>query len=184
MSHGLFRAGSFTLLTHWFTESESARRQSLLVPIHEGKWLREQKGVSWRHTPGKRAGVRAQGCPASFSAALCQWQGPGSGQSESGAHLGGADGLTKLAGDAALLPGWVTAQCMLPAEAWAQRALLKRVVDGGWLPEQVAQSHAQTWEQHRHGGWGPSSPTMGTHPQPTRPCPQLLPRASSVHSRV
>ena len=35
-------------------------------------------------------------------------------------------------------------QGMFPSEAWRQRALLKRVVDGGRLSEQVAHRHAQT----------------------------------------
>lgn len=77
----------------------------------------------------------------------------------SGAHLGWADGLAELAGDAALLPGRVPAQRMLATEARAQWALLKWVVDGGWLSEQVAQGHAQAWGRHRHGGRGPSSLT-------------------------
>lgn len=175
MSRGLLRAGSFILLTQ---DSLTLSQPSDMVPIHGwGKWLREGKGFS--HTQ-QGDGVRAQGCWAS----LCQWQGLGGGQSGSGAHLGGADGLAKLAGDTALLPGWVTAQRVLPAETWAQRALLKRVVDGGWLPEQVAQGHAQACEQHGHGGWGLSSLATGAYPQPTQPRPQGPPRMSSVHSRV
>lgn len=46
----------------------------------------------------------------------------------SGDDLGGADSLAKLAGDAALWSGWIVAQYTLPADAWAQRALLKWVV--------------------------------------------------------
>lgn len=36
------------------------------------------------------------------------------------------------------------AQGVFPSEAWRQRALLKRVVDGGGFSEQVAHRHAQT----------------------------------------
>lgn len=64
-----------------------------------------------------------------------------------GDGLGSADGLAELARNAALLPGWVPAQCVLPTEARAQRALLQRVVDGGGFPEQVAQGHAQASEE-------------------------------------
>ena len=39
----------------------------------------------------------------------------------------------------------VPAEGVLPSEAWGERALLKRVVDGGRLPEQVAHRHPQTW---------------------------------------
>lgn len=44
-------------------------------------------------------------------------------------HLRRADGLAELAGDAALLAGGVAPQHVLAAEARADRALLKRVVD-------------------------------------------------------
>lgn len=44
-------------------------------------------------------------------------------------HLGRADGLAQLAGDAALLAAGVAPQGVLSAEAWAERPLLERVVD-------------------------------------------------------
>lgn len=45
-------------------------------------------------------------------------------------HLGGADGLAELAGDAPLFSARVAPQRVLPAEARAKRSLLERVVDG------------------------------------------------------
>lgn len=59
-------------------------------------------------------------------------------------HLSGADGLTQLTGDAALLSIGVAAEGVLSPEARGQGALLKRVVDGGWFTEQVTHSHRQT----------------------------------------
>lgn len=67
------------------------------------------------------------------------------------ADLRGADGLAELAGDAPLLPGRVAAQRVLPAEPWAQRPLLKRVVDGGRFAEKVTQRHGQAWRKERGG---------------------------------
>ena len=60
-------------------------------------------------------------------------------------YLCRADGLTQLAGDAALLPIRVPPQCVLATEPGAQGTLLKRVVDGGRLPEEGTQSGGQSW---------------------------------------
>jgi len=57
-------------------------------------------------------------------------------------HLSWADGLAQLAGDAALLAGWVTAKRVLATEPGRERALFERVVDGGGLAEEVAQCEA------------------------------------------
>ena len=39
----------------------------------------------------------------------------------------------------------VPAEGVLPSEAWREGSLLKGVVDGGRLPEEVAHRHAQPW---------------------------------------
>eukprot|EP00235_Prasinoderma_singulare_P009573 CAMPEP_0119166340 /NCGR_PEP_ID=MMETSP1315-20130426/5788_1 /TAXON_ID=676789 /ORGANISM="Prasinoderma singularis, Strain RCC927" /LENGTH=207 /DNA_ID=CAMNT_0007159715 /DNA_START=158 /DNA_END=781 /DNA_ORIENTATION=- len=56
--------------------------------------------------------------------------------------LRGADGLAQLARNAALLAAGVAAQCVLAAEAGAQRRLLKGVVDGELPLEEVLERHA------------------------------------------
>ena len=66
-----------------------------------------------------------------------------------GAHLSRADGLTQLAGDAVLLSIGVAAEGVLSTEAGGQRALLKRVVDGGRFTEQVTHGHPQTCRKVR-----------------------------------
>lgn len=53
------------------------------------------------------------------------------------------------------------AKGVFSSEAWRQRPLLKRVVDGGGLSEQVAHCHAQTWNQH-------STPFFHTHADHTK----------------
>merc|ERR1719219_1682961 len=52
--------------------------------------------------------------------------------------LGGTDSLTELAGNAPFLPTGIPSQCVLPTEPWRQGPLLKWVVDGGGLLEDVA----------------------------------------------
>lgn len=59
-------------------------------------------------------------------------------------HLCRAYGLTQLIGNAALLSVRVALKCMFSIEAWGQRTLLERVVDGGRLPEHVTQGHPQS----------------------------------------
>jgi len=58
-----------------------------------------------------------------------------------GDGLGRADGLTQLAGDAALLPCRVAAQRVLSSEPGAEGSLLKGVLDGDRIPEHVAKNN-------------------------------------------
>lgn len=77
-----------------------------------GKWLREGTGVSWRHTPSEGPERGPKAAPFPLGSRLRPPSPSSRGRVRSvgaEAHLGGADGLTKLAGDAALLPGRVTA---------------------------------------------------------------------------
>lgn len=55
-----------------------------------------------------------------------------------------ADGLAQLAGNASLLAGGIATEGMLTAKASTEGALLKRVVDGGRLSEQVSQNNGSS----------------------------------------
>merc|ERR1719323_1534137 len=55
--------------------------------------------------------------------------------------LSRAHSLTQLAGNASLLSTGVPSQCVLPTESGGERPLLKGVVDGGGLFEDVPQGH-------------------------------------------
>lgn len=59
-------------------------------------------------------------------------------------HLCRTDGLTQLAGNAALFSIRVATEGVFSAEAGRERALLKRVVDGGRFTEQITHGHRQT----------------------------------------
>ena len=61
-----------------------------------------------------------------------------------GDGLGGADGLAELAGDAALLAAGVAPKGVLAPKPRRQGALFERVVDGGGLLEDGAQSDHET----------------------------------------
>lgn len=64
-----------------------------------------------------------------------------------GDSLSRTDGFTQLASNAALLPAGVPAQCVLPAEAGAQGPLLKWVVDGSGLFEDMSEHYGTAAEQ-------------------------------------
>ena len=61
-----------------------------------------------------------------------------------GDGLGGADGLAELAGDTALLAAGVAPKGVLAPKPRRQGALFERVVDGGGLLEDGAQSDHET----------------------------------------
>lgn len=59
-------------------------------------------------------------------------------------HLCRTDGLTQLAGNAALFSIRVATEGVFSTEAGRKRALLKRVIDGGRFTEQITHGHRQT----------------------------------------
>lgn len=59
-------------------------------------------------------------------------------------HLCRTDGLTQLAGNAALFSIRVATEGVFSAEPGRERALLKWVVDGGRFTEQITHGHRQT----------------------------------------
>ena len=59
-------------------------------------------------------------------------------------HLCWTDSLTEFTGDTPLLPRGVPPESVLPSEARAQGSLLKRVVNGGRLFEDLTQYDAKT----------------------------------------
>jgi len=60
---------------------------------------------------------------------------------------GGTDGLTELTRDAPLLPRGVAPQGVLATKPWAERTLLKGVVDGSRLLEQLTEYHPHAFEE-------------------------------------
>ena len=59
-------------------------------------------------------------------------------------YLSRADGFAEFAGDASLLPIWVSAKGMLSSEAGTKWSLFKWVHQGNWLTEEGRQSDSKT----------------------------------------
>src|SRR5215469_8694077 len=64
-----------------------------------------------------------------------------------GDGLGGTDGFTELAGDAAFLAIGIAAQRMLPPKARRQWPLLERIVQGGLGGEEIAHGQKQALDE-------------------------------------